>query len=630
MTAETQSRAIDLAHEAAFTLGSMKVRPAALEVQFDGHRALLEPRVMQVLALLAAARGEVVSRDDLIAACWAGRVVGDDAINRCIGRLRKLASSNGAFTIETVPRVGFRLVAVEAGDAPRAQRWPRPRVIVGAVAAAAAIVLILAGVLWSAFAGRAAREPSIAVTPFQALTADAESRAFATRLSDSVTGMVTENVGGLTLFEAGAGRRRPDIVLGGTVSREDRSWRVRLYANDQVSGARLWSGEFSRPVQDEASLRDEVSVAATRTVSDATEPLATEGLRLDPRSLALFIKAREANQNRLQANHGDARRAWEELVAREPDFVNARATWALAMVNDSLDAPPQERAQLQRRGREEAVRAIGMNPAAAGSAYDALARLVPPQAVGKREALLLQGLSKGPDFPFLNMRECQLLLEVGRAGEAFGYCERALALRPMAPQIGHSYVRALYARGSTERAHNAIQKIARFHPNHVPTRAIRFDLAAFGGYDGEARAILANPGLRPVEVAEEGVPAMLLFLRARKTRTVSDIDRALAALDLASRRGSVDRSYYVLAAADLGRHDLAFEALEEPVAQGYARYFLLTPPAAPLWRDPRFWRASQRLGFVDYWRQSGHWPDFCSEPAFSVDCPKAAARVAGT
>ncbi|WP_297695100.1 hypothetical protein, partial [Phenylobacterium sp.] len=47
---------------------------------------VLEPRVMQVLVALARERGEIVSRDDLIASCWAGRIVGEDAINRCTFR----------------------------------------------------------------------------------------------------------------------------------------------------------------------------------------------------------------------------------------------------------------------------------------------------------------------------------------------------------------------------------------------------------------------------------------------------------------------------------------------------------------------------------------------------------------
>jgi Tol biopolymer transport system component len=72
---------------------------------------------MQVLVALAQARDAVVSRDDLIARCWEGRIVGEDAINRAIGRLRRLSEATGSFTIETIARVGYRLRAPSPGVA---------------------------------------------------------------------------------------------------------------------------------------------------------------------------------------------------------------------------------------------------------------------------------------------------------------------------------------------------------------------------------------------------------------------------------------------------------------------------------------------------------------------------------
>lgn len=79
---------------------------------------MVEPKVMQVLVTLADAGGRVVSRDELIEKCWSGRVVGEDAINRVVGKLRRVAeASGGAFRVETVARSGHRLLcdAVAAG-----------------------------------------------------------------------------------------------------------------------------------------------------------------------------------------------------------------------------------------------------------------------------------------------------------------------------------------------------------------------------------------------------------------------------------------------------------------------------------------------------------------------------------
>jgi DNA-binding winged helix-turn-helix (wHTH) protein/dienelactone hydrolase len=100
---------IDLARAADFSLGALRVRPSSREVIANGAPEQLEPRVMQVLVALATRRGEVVTRDDLIEQCWDGRVVGDDAVGRCIARLRRLAEMQGGFALETIARVGYRL-----------------------------------------------------------------------------------------------------------------------------------------------------------------------------------------------------------------------------------------------------------------------------------------------------------------------------------------------------------------------------------------------------------------------------------------------------------------------------------------------------------------------------------------
>lgn len=109
--ARAPSPTIVLAHQPDFSLGTLMVRPSTLEVTRAGWTESLEPRVMQVLVALQQARGAVLSRDDLLARCWDGRVVGEDALNRAIGRLRKLAKADqgASFGIETIPRVGYRL-----------------------------------------------------------------------------------------------------------------------------------------------------------------------------------------------------------------------------------------------------------------------------------------------------------------------------------------------------------------------------------------------------------------------------------------------------------------------------------------------------------------------------------------
>ena len=151
---------IDLAATAPFRIGPLCFEPALRQVSTAGAPpATLEPRVMLVLVAPARAGGGIVSRDQLIEQCWDGRVVGDDSINRVISRLRKLAGAHdedALFSIETISKVGYRLVPVEPPEAietpPGATAFPaivkrslRTRPLLIATTAALGIVAMASG-----------------------------------------------------------------------------------------------------------------------------------------------------------------------------------------------------------------------------------------------------------------------------------------------------------------------------------------------------------------------------------------------------------------------------------------------------------------------------------------------------
>lgn len=109
--------AIDLASEPEFRLGELLVDPARLTVSLDGRSVSIEPRVMMVLIVLADAGGRVVSRAELVERCWGGLVVGDNALQRVISRIRHLAATVGGFEIQTVAKVGYFVRPIQPGAA---------------------------------------------------------------------------------------------------------------------------------------------------------------------------------------------------------------------------------------------------------------------------------------------------------------------------------------------------------------------------------------------------------------------------------------------------------------------------------------------------------------------------------
>jgi DNA-binding winged helix-turn-helix (wHTH) protein len=129
---------IELSRTPDFCLGPLSVRPSLREVRSRAQSLVLEPRVMRVLVALAERPGDIVGYEELIERCWDGRVIGDNAIHRVIGKLREMLSAldpGGALAIETVAKVGYRLApgGEEAAAAPAtappreaARRWPPP------------------------------------------------------------------------------------------------------------------------------------------------------------------------------------------------------------------------------------------------------------------------------------------------------------------------------------------------------------------------------------------------------------------------------------------------------------------------------------------------------------------------
>lgn len=72
----------------------------------------LEPQVFDLLVYLVQSRGRVVSKDDLIASVWGGRIVSDSTLTSRINAARKAVGDSGdeQRLIRTMPKKGFRFV----------------------------------------------------------------------------------------------------------------------------------------------------------------------------------------------------------------------------------------------------------------------------------------------------------------------------------------------------------------------------------------------------------------------------------------------------------------------------------------------------------------------------------------
>src|SRR5262252_1275222 len=87
------------------------------ELRRDGQPVRIHRRALGILRALAEAKGEIVSKDELMARLWPGRVVEEGNLHIHVSALRKSLGEHGEghnFVV-TVPGRGYRLAGL-SGD----------------------------------------------------------------------------------------------------------------------------------------------------------------------------------------------------------------------------------------------------------------------------------------------------------------------------------------------------------------------------------------------------------------------------------------------------------------------------------------------------------------------------------
>ena len=87
--------------------------PAGYELRQHGRLVRLEPRVFDVLAYLVQHPDRTVTKEELVAQLWPEPFVADDALTKCVARVRKALGDTGQTqrSIQTVRRRGYRFIA---------------------------------------------------------------------------------------------------------------------------------------------------------------------------------------------------------------------------------------------------------------------------------------------------------------------------------------------------------------------------------------------------------------------------------------------------------------------------------------------------------------------------------------
>ncbi len=117
-----------------FQFGGYSIDPDRRELRRGAELIEIGPQVFDLLIFLISNRERVVSKDDVLDAVWAGRIVSESTLTSRINAARRAIGDSGAeqMLIKTIARKGFRFVGEVHEDtkpvtAPRAGRASEPR-----------------------------------------------------------------------------------------------------------------------------------------------------------------------------------------------------------------------------------------------------------------------------------------------------------------------------------------------------------------------------------------------------------------------------------------------------------------------------------------------------------------------
>ncbi|HEY1448941.1 MAG TPA: winged helix-turn-helix domain-containing protein [Caulobacteraceae bacterium] len=509
-----------LAHEEPVRIGVLVIDPARRRVAHDdGREDILEPRVMQVLVALIRAGGDILTRDELLASCWGGVIVGEDALSRVISRLRRMTEGvgEGALRLETITKVGYRLIrqgqpaTSPPPTSPPASPGERPTLT-------------------------RPTKPSIAVLPFRNVTGDQDKEYLADAITeDIVTALsrwrwffVIARQSSFTYKnrDLDPGRIGDELgvryILNGSVGAAGSRVRVNAHLIDAEDGANVWADKFDHELVDVLAMQDEI----TERVVGVIEPtmLRGEALRIARKALVDFsaldcVYRGMWNLNQLTPGSDiEALTLFRQAIALDPNLALGHVGAARILYGQTIYGEVEAPADQFKAALDLARTAIGLDAHEAQAHFAAAGPLL---YLGEHAAAIAEArtaVALNSNFAYAHYRLGQALVFGGHPGEAVAPIERSLRLSPYDPQLGpvlETLALACYLTHDYEQAAHHAQSAGRISGSGAGVRAAA--LAQMGKAD-EAVRVLAGmdryrPSVRRPLAAPYARPAHLEHLR---------------------------------------------------------------------------------------------------------------------
>jgi len=394
--------------------GSFELDLRAGELRKQGVKIKLQEQPFQILAMLLANHGQVVTREELRSRLWLSDtfVDFDHSLNKAINKLREAlgdSAENPRF-IETLAKRGYRFLGDLKGSARGIQ--------------------------------------SLLVLPLENLSRDPEQEYFADGLTEELITKLAR-ISALRVLSRttamhykGVRKPLPEIarelqvegVVEGTVLRSGERIRISAQLIHAPTDTHLWAETYDRDLRDVLALQSELAQAIAREVRVKLTPHDqahfAQARRVEPDAYEAYLKGRYYWNRRSGEALPKAIQCFRQAIAKDPGYAAAYAGLAdsLSSLGTWSFVPPNEGCA---KAKGFALRAVELDPGLA-EAHVALAWVTAwydyDFVAAERE--FEQAIELNPRYPTAHYWFGFYLAMMGRYEEGYTELKRAIRLDP--------------------------------------------------------------------------------------------------------------------------------------------------------------------------------------------------------
>jgi TolB-like protein/DNA-binding winged helix-turn-helix (wHTH) protein/Flp pilus assembly protein TadD len=602
------------------------------------ERVPIPPKAYDVLRHLVENPGRLVTQDELLEAVWPDTYVNPEILRKYILDIRKTLGDrpDKPVFIETVTKRGYRFIApvieesatdrpelpmsgrgkesggakervgAERGASERQESFGRRhyRKLVAVAVLAAVAAAAAAGEFWivrkKAIRRRSSNATSIAVLPFDNLSAGKDQEYFSDGLAEELITDLTKVPGLKVVARSSAFQfkgKNEDLrsvghklgvanVLEGSVRKEGDRVRITAALTKVDDGFQLWSETYDRDVTHIFAAQDEIARAVTSAMQvkllNAVGEVSASSRSTNPETYQAYLQGQYfAARGQDREDLTKALSYADQAIKLDAKYAPAWAQRAQVLVSMARVAVIESNDGF-RHARESAEKAIALDPKlAAGYMALGMVQINYEWDWEGADASLKKAGLLAPGSATVLENHAYLARTLGRMEEAIALYKQAIALDPLRANFHLALAYELYFVGRYQEAQAALEKAQELNPQLSSLHLTRGKVLFSEGHQEEALAEMAKETGDWEKLSGEALAYYAAGRRAESDKALKELiadhqdDGAFQIAEVYAYRGDIENAFHWMDRALRQRDPGAPEMKSNPLMKS-------------LRQDPRF------------------------------------------